>query len=70
MKAPATYVQTRNLIFVASPVKDVTFGGDLPVEVASVEFTVKDTATPPAGLQSFSLSAMMSAEPVSGVVHR
>ena len=59
--APTKQSKIRDLRIAASPVNEVTFGGDLPVGLASVEFTVKETATPPAGLQRFSLNAIISA---------
>lgn len=66
--APKTQSKIRDLRITALPVNDVIFGGYLPVGLASVEFTVKGKATPPAGLQRFSLNAMISACPVSAVV--
>lgn len=65
---PTMQNKPRDLRIAASPVNDVAFGGDLPVGLASVEFTVKEKATPPAGLQRFSPNAMSSAYPVSTVM--
>ena len=57
--------KTRILTFAALPVKNVGFAGNSLVELARVEFAVKDNKMPPAGSHYCSICGVMLMDPIS-----